>query len=421
MKRPLVSVMMLALCGYLSASAQPKAAPAKPSQQGGALVAEAGSSRLNISLYFSLPEDQAQVLQGFVTEFQQDHPFVNVQTKNFPSSAQLYTQLASGQDLPSLAILESSWLPSLTQGNHLLPVETWMPHETFLFNWSVKCNTYVPLWDAAHIGENLMALPYFFTTRALILNNELLAKAGVKYPPVTWDQVVADASAISKKEKGVTGFSLSTSNDPDQNARDFQLLAWQAGAPGLNAQPELSQDAYTQVVQTLQTMKNALLPLDGDANTKPGPVGLSIGTVADYLQARKEGLPVRSALIPGFDKTNRLTETQAWDVGMFDNVPKNELYKVQEFAFFMLDFAQQRRWAEQTPYLAAHVKVFENPFYRQARLADHNSLRVFLNSLGKSKVVDTTGAARSLYGVVGKNLGQVVRGDRPISNLTQPQ
>ena len=414
MKRPLLSGLIFAFCGYLSVSAQPKLP-----ERSAPLVAQAGSaagSRLNVSLYYSLPEDQSQVMQGFVQEFQQGHPFVNVQARNFGSSTELYSELTSGRPLPSLAILESSWLPTLTQGTHLLPVETWMPHETFLFNWSVKCNCYIPLWDAAHIGDNLMALPYFFTTRALILNNDLLAKAGVKYPPVTWEQVAAAASAIAKK--GATGFSLSPNNDPVQNARNFQLLAWQAGSPGLNTQPELNQDAYLQVVQTLQTMKESLLPVDG---TKTGEVGLSIGTVADYLQERKEGLPVRSALIPGFDKSNRLTEAQSWDVGMFDTVPKSELYKVQEFAFFMLDFAQQRRWAEQTPYLAAHVKVFENPFYRQARLADHNSLRVFLNSLSKSKVVDTTSGARSIYGVVGKNLGQVIRGDRPVLNLTQAQ
>jgi hypothetical protein len=94
-----------------------------------------------------------------------------------------------------------------------------------------------------------------------------------------------------------------------------------------------------------------------------------IGNVEDYLTLRTTGVPVKTAMIPGFDKFQRISETQSWSLAMFKNVPEKELYKVQELAFFMVEFQQQLRLAEQTPYLAAHLKVFDNPFYRRERLA----------------------------------------------------
>ena len=146
-----------------------------------------------------------------------------------------------------------------------------------------------------------------------------------------------------------------------------------------------------------------------------------IGNVEDYLTLRSQGIPVKAALLPGVDKKNRGSEVQAWAWGMFRTVPDNQLYKVQELAFFLLDFPQQLRWAEHTPYLAAHIKVFDNPFYRQERLADHSNLRVFLNSIGTGKLVPTGDRHLSGYRSIGKNLDSVVKGQKPVSELTSPR
>ena len=128
---------------------------------------------------------------------------------------------------------------------------------------------------------------------------------------------------------------------------------------------------------------------------------------------------MKTALIPGFAKFTRTTETQGWALAMFKNVPEKELYKVQELGFFLTDFQQQLRFAEQTPYLAAHLKVFDNPFYRRERLADHSNLRVFLNSIGKSRMVDTSGSQSERYTSVGKTLGSVLRGEKTSLDLVK--
>jgi ABC-type glycerol-3-phosphate transport system substrate-binding protein len=396
-------------CGLLAGTLSAAPAVAQP------------SSKMPVSIFYSVPAPAAKALETFVAEYQQTHQYLDITTRNFPRPEDLYAHLSSPtQQVPTLAVVETSWLPGLVQNQpNLLPVETWMNKEQFGFSWAIKNNSYVPLWDASHVNGTLYGLPYFFSTKALIYNSDVLLKAGIKQVPVTWDQVLAAAKKISdpKAQQPSVALSLGSPDNPSAIARNFQLLVWQSGGESLtNLQPSAATvPAVQTVVDYLKKVNPGLAPVEGAAPSLP--VGMYIGNIEDYLNLRTLGFPVKTAVIPGFDKTQRITETQGWSLAMFKSVPDRELYKVQELAFFMLDFPQQRRFAELTPYLAAHQKVFDNPFYRRERLADHANLRVFLNSIGKSKIVDTSGAIPERYVGIGKMLGPVLRGEKTVSDL----
>ena len=383
---------------------------------------EALNTKLPVQVYFSLPAHSAQVLDGFIQEFQQSHTYLDITVKNFPSSQDLYRTLADpNRPAPTLAFVENSWLPGLVQSQPALyPVETWMPKEQFGFSWAIKNNAQASLWEASQVNGTLYALPAFFTTRALIYNTDVLLKAGIKQVPVTWDQVLAAAKKISdpKAPQQQVTLSLGTPDNPISIARNFQLFVWQYGGEGLAQTMSANNPVAIQsAVDFFKKLTPGLAPVDGQPAMLP--VGMYIGNVEDYLNLRTTGLPVKTALIPGFDKFTRTTETQGWALAMFKNVPEKELYKVQELGFFLTDFQQQLRFAEQTPYLAAHLKVFDNPFYRRERLADHSNLRVFLNSIGKSRIVDTSGSQSERYTSVGKTLGSVLRGEKTSLDLVK--
>jgi ABC-type glycerol-3-phosphate transport system substrate-binding protein len=382
---------------------------------------EALSAKLPVTIYYSLPHNSAKVMDGFIQEFAQTHTYLDIQVKNFARPEELYQEICHGH-APTMAIVENSWLPHIASSqSNLYPVETWMPKEQFGFSWAIKNNAYVPLWDASHVNGTLYALPYFFTTKALIYNSDILLKAGIKQVPTTWDQVLAAAKKISDPKSGGfgAGLSLGSPDNPGSLARNFQLMVWQSGGDLANASSASNTPAVTNVVDYLKKVAPGLAPMEGTPSQPPA--GMYIGSVEDYLQLRTSGLPVKTALIPGFDKAQRITETQGWALTLYKSVPEKELYKVQELAFYLLDFPQQRRWAEQTPYLAAHLKVFDNPFYRRERLADHSNLRVFLNSVGKSKIVDTSGRLPERYTSVGRMLGAVLRGEKTPQDLISPR
>lgn len=399
-------------CALLGALHSPLAAQTTPARA-------SASGKLPVSIYYSLPAGPAQLLNTFVQEFQDTHTYLDIQVQNFPTADALNRALSTPGNPPTLAIVETSWLPGLQQTQPALyPVETWMSKEQFGFSWAIKNNAYVPLWDASHVNGTLYALPYFFTTRALIYNTDVFDQAKVKQVPATWDQVLAASKQISdpkSKDKRIA-LSLGTPDRPDTIARNLQMLMWQNGGEGLgNSASAANPVALQSALDYLKKLNIGLGPVDGESPLVP--VGMSIGDVEDYLRLRALGLPVKTAVIPGFDKNSRITETRGWSLAMFRNLPENELYKVQELAFYLLDFPQQRRWAEQTQYLAAHLKVFDNPFYRQVRLSDHANLRVFLNSIGKSRMVDTSGRQSERYVSVGKLLGPVLRGERQAGEL----
>ena len=381
-----------------------------------------GSSKLPVSIYYSLPPAHARVLEGFVTEYRQTHTYLDITTRNFPQPEDLYKAMTSGAEPPTLALLETSWLDTVTQKQpNFIPVETWMPKEQFLFNWSVKCNCFVPLWDGSHVNGKLMALPYFWTTKALIVNTDVLSAAGVKALPATWDQLAKTAEKISatKGRAGIYTLALSVLGTPEQNARSLQILAWQLGAEALEGTSPMTGQAVQKATDMLSAWNKFLAPLDAPV-TQRGSVAFWIGNVEDYLTLRGQGLPVKAAPLPGLDKKNKGSEVQGWSLGMFKTVPDNQLYKVQELAFFLVDFPQQLRWAEETPYLAAHLKVFDNPFYRRERLADHSNLRVFLNSLGGSKLLPNTDRNIATYRSIGKNLGTLVKTQRASLQVANP-
>lgn len=400
-----VTALLVGVLLSVGARAQTPPAPKK----------ELPGSKLPVSVYYSLPADQARIFEGFLAEYREGHNYLDLQGKNFPNPDELYKTLSTGQHHPTIALMETSWLPHVVKHGQLLPVETWMNKEQFLFNWSVKCNCYVPLWDASHVDGTLMALPYYFTTKALIYNADMLTLAGVKFPPATWEQLAAAALKMTVPG-GTVGFSLSSVANPRQVARNLQVLAWQTGSDLLTPQGGLTGMAE-RAVTFLGDLGKQQAVADPDRQVPPEQVGMFIGSVEDYLALRARGLNVKTSLLPGPDKNSRTTEMQAWTLGIFKSVPDNQLYKVQELAFFLLDFPQQRRWAETTPYLAAHVKVFDNPFYRRERLADHSALRVFLNSLGKSKAVDTATPSIQNLEVIGKKVPSVLRGEKAARDL----
>lgn len=363
-----------------------------------------------ISVWYHLGANEARVLESMLTEYQSTHPYVHVSWKNFTSDEALYRALTGGGPTPTLAIMETSWLPHVSAKGQLMSVEDWMPRDKFLFSWSVKHDVYKPLFAASSVGDRLMARPMFFTTKALIYNTELFAEGKVTAPPATWDQLKVVAQKVAKPELGVFGFHLAPNSNPRQMARGLQILAWQAGSELVTSAGRSSSTAGLDQALALLAELNGLTP-DPSSGINPRQVAMFPGTVADVLALRQAGIPVKAASLPGPTKSSRTTELQAWSLGMF-RVDEAQLYKVQEIAFFLLDFNQQRIWAEKTPYLAAHVKVFDNPFYRRERLADHSVLRVFVNILGRSKPVDTAGRANAALDALGKEIPGYLRGDK---------
>jgi len=329
--------------------------------------------RFPIPFWYALDEQPARHLEGMIANFEAEHKHLDIQPRNFPSSAELYSALESGEK-PVFAVVEGDRLERLDRTTEMTTVEEWMPREQFLFSWSVKHDTYGRLFEGCSVDGRLMARPFFFTTTALIYSPEMLQAKGVKAAPQTWADLDKALDQLRDEEKGTWGFAFEEQEDVAE-AIALMLQQSESASPGA---------ALPGVLKLGQDLARSVgMPTDVGLGSR---VAMRTGTVEDFLELHELGYDLRTAGVPGPSAEHRRTSYKVWSLGMFP-VESHDLYKAQEFAFWLMDFNQQRNWAENTPYLSAHVKVFDNPFYRQARSDEHKNLRVFVNLLNKADMV----------------------------------
>ena len=335
------------------------------------LNSAAAAEPFPLPLWYSLDQPEAHQLETMISDFEASHSHLDVQPRNFASSEELCKALETAENPPVFAIVEGDELARLDRTTKLTEVEEWMPRDQFLFSWSVKHDVYGALFEGSSVEGRLMARPLFYTTSALIYDADMLQKKGVKAAPVTWADLDLAADKLRDETNNIWGFAFENEDDVEEG---LSLMMHQ----GADLEADGGEGAIKSVLQLGQDMaKSVSFPEDG------GYTAMRVGTVGDFLRLKKEGYPVRTAGVPGPDAKHRRTDFHVRSLGMFP-VAHSDLYKAQEFAFWLTDFNQQRVWAENTDTLAAHVKVFDNPFYRQARSEEHNDLRTFVTLLGRA-------------------------------------
>jgi multiple sugar transport system substrate-binding protein len=82
--------------------------------------------------------------------------------------------------------------------------------------------------DSAKIDGQAYGVPTVASTRALFYNEELFAKANIKTPPKTWDDLLAAAKKISALGGGVYGYGMPLGSEEAQ--AETSIFAYGAGA-----------------------------------------------------------------------------------------------------------------------------------------------------------------------------------------------
>jgi multiple sugar transport system substrate-binding protein len=138
-----------------------------------------------------------------IAAYEEAHPGVKIDVQNITYDAlhdKLLTALAGG-DAPDLSWGLPEWLGELSRMGALRD----MTEEAQ--SWPDKSAIYPNVIDALTIDGHLLAMPHYLGIRALLVHQDLLKAAGIAAPPKTWDELIADASAI-KQKTGKFGFGI---------------------------------------------------------------------------------------------------------------------------------------------------------------------------------------------------------------------
>ena len=162
-----------------------------------ALAGCAGGGGERIELRFWLMGREAEVIQELLPEFERRHPDIHVAVQQLPwtaAHAKLLTAFA-GDTLPDVSQLGNTWVPEFAA---LGALEDLGPRTAA--SAVVRQDDYFPgIWDTNRVDGVLRGVPWYVDTRLLFYRRDILAQAGFREPPRSWDEWARAMAAIKAR------------------------------------------------------------------------------------------------------------------------------------------------------------------------------------------------------------------------------
>ena len=375
----------LAGCGG-SGSTETKAtaAPAGSSEQAGseaagteAAGAEAAGDRINIEFWHCMGSSNGELIQEIANSFNesQDKIFVKAvhQGSYTDAGTKMQAALAAGE-APVLAQMEIGMLGIFADAEALVDLQKFVDAEGY------DIGDFMPgLLDASYYNGALVALPHSRSVPVLYYNKDRFKEAGLdeNKPPVTWDDLKADAKALTKE--GTYGYScpldqwyymalvMNAGGTIFNEAADGIGFAGESGAKPLYLWHEMI-DEGTMHVPSGQDYNSS----EACRNAFAG------GTAAMVMQS--------SAQLKGLEKTCEFQvgvgavpkdSTLSYPAGgsnllMFKGHSEEEEQAGWEFLKFMTNTENALKWANGTGYLPTRQSCMESDAYKKMIEEDPN-------------------------------------------------
>lgn len=148
---------------------------------------------------------EGEVVSQLLPEFERDNPGIHVEVQQLPWTAaheKLLTAFA-GDSLPDICSLGNTWVPEFAAIDALEPLDARIARTP-----SIRVDDYFPgVWDTSVVDGTVYGLPWYSETRLPFYRRDLLAAAGIRAPPRSWDEWRVAMAAI-KREVGPTRYAI---------------------------------------------------------------------------------------------------------------------------------------------------------------------------------------------------------------------
>jgi multiple sugar transport system substrate-binding protein len=198
----------------------------------------AHAQKVNLTYLTHWSPESVAMLEKAATAYGKDHPDVSISVRAVPFGDLLTTLRASGGGAggATMASIYNAWLPDLAKDKLIAPVPDAMGAE-------VKANWPAGIVGAASTGGALYGFPNEIDVYALNYNKTMFETAGIKAPPTTWAEFLADAKALADKSKGQQGFGVINSWTAGVIHPFASLLASDGGQLVADGKPQLDSPA----------------------------------------------------------------------------------------------------------------------------------------------------------------------------------
>jgi multiple sugar transport system substrate-binding protein len=160
-----------------------------------ALLGFTMAQKVNLTYLTHWPPDTVNRLKAAISDYQKDHPDVNITVRVVPFGNLLSTlrAQASSPNGPTIAGIYMLWLPQLVKAGVADPAPT-------SYASDIAANWPAGVVDSVSVNDNTYGYPNEIDLYALNYNKRLFGEADIAGPPTTWDELIADAKKLTKRD-----------------------------------------------------------------------------------------------------------------------------------------------------------------------------------------------------------------------------
>ncbi len=235
-----------------------------------ASAAPSGTIKVVMAQYSSLTKPYWTALVGaFQKKYPQIH--VNLQVIDWNTLLQQVPTMVQTHSYPD--ILNFNNYSTYAKAGLLFPAKE-------VFSPQVEADFIPSFVKSDTLGGTQYGIPWIASVRALGYNKAAFAKAGIKAPPSTWAQFVADAQKLTKA--GYVGYCLPLGSEEAQ--AEWSLWMWSNGGGWTNAKGQwtINSPKNVQALQFLYKLANTY----NVTEPNPGATNRTSGCWADFASGK---------------------------------------------------------------------------------------------------------------------------------------
>lgn len=295
-------------------------------------------------------------MQDVIGRWEKTHPGLPVEWIDLPFNAiqqKLIAAVVSGEP-PSVINLNTDMARQLAESGILMNMnEAVGPADRALY--------YPGFWSTN-------AIPWYVSTEILIYNKTIFAKAGIRTPPKTWDELIADAKII-KEKTGLYGWFPSIKFIPELEEQGIPVVD-STGTKALFDQPP----AVLWLAMYVDLFEKGIIPRETLTLSKAyqqavdlyqaGKLGI-LQTGPQFLNRVKNEAPsvyqVTGVAPLPLGKGNVISAA-VMDLVIPKNAPHPN--EAVDFALFLTNDANQLNFSRQVLVFPSTIKASEDPYFR---------------------------------------------------------
>ncbi|MFB9235907.1 sugar ABC transporter substrate-binding protein [Plantactinospora siamensis] len=202
---------------------------------GGSDDKAADTSKLTVWMMGEGGAEQNAFLDGVETEFKQKHPDTDVVVQYVPwlEAPKKFQAALAGGEGPDVTELGNTETQGWAQQDALADLTSRMS------GWTEGKDILPDLVSNAQLDGKQYGVPWYAGVRGIYYRTDWFAEAGIKQPPITWDELVADAKAVQARKPGTYGIAL-----PGNSELPFYSFLWAAGGQIATKQGDTWKSGY---------------------------------------------------------------------------------------------------------------------------------------------------------------------------------